>query len=152
MFSFLKQLRIDIPFTIKELNHMVFLVYYDKQHIEINIKQLSMHRDQRWTRGGQFMTSQNSQEQDTATCILTLGATRDLSFQCYMDNCTGDKRESISIDKNFSSHTFSLTHGSLFILHPSDEQTFLRNYFDQQHGTYFKHGNVFFGKDGILFV
>ena len=149
IYSFLKQAPIDIPFTIKELNHMVFLAYYDKQHIGKDIKQITMHRDQRWTSGGKFMRTQNSQEQDTATCVLTLGGTRDLSFQCFMDNFTGDKRGSISIDKYLSSHTFSLTHGSLFILHPSDEETFLRNYFDQQHGTYFKHGNVFFGKDGI---
>ena len=53
------------------------------------------------------------------------------------------------IGNEFSSHKFCLKHGSLFILHPRDEITMLRTIFDEYCSTYFKHGNVFFGKDGI---
>ena len=108
-----------------------------------------MHRDQWWSCGDQFMKSMNSQEQDSATCILTLGDTRDLSFQCYKDNDTGDRAGPIMIDKKFSSHKFHFNPGSLFILHPRDEITMLRTIFDENSGTYFKHGNVSFGKDSI---
>ena len=89
------------------------------------------------------MTSSNSQERrNTATCILTLGDTRELTFQCFKDS-------NIPIEKKFPTHTFSLKHGSLFILHPRDEETILREYFDKCSLTYFKHGKVFFGEEGI---
>ena len=149
IFTFLKSLSIDVPFSVEELNHMVLLAYYDKEHVDKDVKQLGMHRDQRWSSGGKFMNSSNSQQQNTATCILTLGDTRDISFQCYKDNDTGDKKGPIMIDNEFSSHKFCLKHGSLFILHPRDEITMLRIIFDEYCSTYFKHGNVFFGKDGI---
>ena len=60
--AYLKTLPLDMPFNNKELNHMVFLAYYDKRNTQKNVQQLSMHRDQRWTKKGEFMTSSNSQE------------------------------------------------------------------------------------------
>ena len=32
IFTFLKSLSIDVPFSVEELNHMVLLVYYAKEH------------------------------------------------------------------------------------------------------------------------
>ena len=37
----------------------------------------------------------------------------------------------------------------MYILHPRDEINMLRSIFDEYCSTYFKHGNVFFGQDGI---
>jgi len=104
IFTFLKSLSINIPFSVEELNHMVLLAYYDKEHVNKDVKQLSMHRDQRWSRGGKFMEPSNSQQQDTATYILTLGDTRNISFQCYKDNDIGDGKGPIMIDNEFSSN------------------------------------------------
>ena len=108
-----------------------------------------MHRDQWWSCGDQFMKSMNSQEQDSATCILTLGDTQDLLFQCYKNNDTGNRTGPIMIDEEVSSHKFHFNHGSLFILHPRDKITMLRTIFDEYYSTYFKHRNIFLGKDII---
>ena len=150
IYSFLNHIEINIPFAIKELNYMAFLAYYDKRHLGKDVNQFSMHCDQRWTASGKFMYNVNTQDIDTATCVLTVGDTRNVSFQCYMETNSGGKKGIIELnEKEFSSHTFKLTHGSLFILHPRDEKTFLRTYFDEWQGTFFKHGDVYFRKDGI---
>ena len=67
IYHFLNHIKIDVPFTIKQLNHMAFLAYYDKRHLGKDVNQFTMHRDQRWTARGDFMHNANTQEMDTAT-------------------------------------------------------------------------------------
>lgn len=125
---------------------MVYLAYYDKRGLKRNINQLTMHRDNLYDFEGTFLDTANSQEEHTATCILSIGDTRKLEFQCYKHSMVEGE---VPVTEGYNSHTFSLTHGSLFVLHPKDEQTIIREYFDDISGTYFKHGNVLFGKDGL---
>ena len=87
----------DECLVIKDLTHMVFIAYYDKKGDEKNINQFPYHRDQRYSRNGVFMTTMNSQERHTATCILTIDDSRTLYFQCFQDNGRKDKKGSIKI-------------------------------------------------------
>ena len=48
-----------------------------------------------------------------------------------------------------STHSFHLSHGSLFVMHPADERKEWRFELDDGDLTYFQHGNVIFGKDGL---
>lgn len=147
IYSFLlKQYGMDKTLTIKELVHMVFIAYYDKRRLGRDIEQLAMHRDCLHDGEGNFVDSANSQEEHTATCILTIGNTRKLRFQCYKDDKVDGE---VKVNEGYNNHTFQLTHGSLFVLHPSDEETILREYFDTCSRTFFKHGNVCFGKNGL---
>ena len=139
----------DPTALVEEFNTFVILLYYDKTGCGRSVEQLSFHRDQRWSRKGRFMTSQNSQKKGTATCVLTFGDTRTLKMQCYKDNDRRDRRGSIPVDKPFASHSFSQTHGSMFYLDPRDEESKIRLDFDRCAPTYFKHGGVIFGQSGI---
>jgi len=136
-------------FTVKDLTHMVFIAYYDKKGDKKNVDQLAYHRDQRYTRKGNFMHTMNSQEKDTATCILTLGDPRTLHLQCFRDNDKRDGKGSIKIHKQYASEEVVLNHGSLFVLHPKDEETVLRQYFHDTKSTFFKHGKIMFGRKGL---
>ena len=131
--------------TLKKLTHMVALAYYDKMNLETNQKQLSWHCDQRYCKHGSFMHSQNSQIENTATCILTVGETRVLQFRCVRDSSSGP----VPINSVGSTHSFHLSHGSLFVMHPADERKEWRFELDDGDLTYFQHGNVIFGKDGL---
>ena len=137
-------------FAIKDLIHMVFIAYYDKKGIKKNVNQLPYHRDQRYNVKGEFMHSVNSQERNTSTCILTIGDTRTLNFQCFRNNDRKDGTGPIQIvNKEHSSKQFILKHGSLFVLHPKDEETVLRKYFNTTKSCFFKHGKVMFGRNGL---
>ena len=140
--------RHDPTSFVEAFNSVMFLAYYDKTGLGKSVEQLRFHRDQRWSRQGKFMTNDNSQKKDTATCVLTLGDTRTLHMQCFKDNFTRDGTGSIKINKPFASELFSLTHGSLFYLDPRDEESRVRSHFDRKCLTYFKHGRVHFGDGG----
>ena len=145
--SFLKEQ--GLGSFVEDFTHMVFLGFYDKRDDKKNVLQLPDHRDQRFSNTGKFLTSLNSQKINTATCILVLGDARRLRMLCYRDNDRGDGKGPIPVKQQFSSKVFEMKHGSLFFLHPGDEQTKLREHFDPVRLTYFKHGNVYFGKDGL---
>ena len=114
---------------MSELIHMVFIAYYDKKGDGKDVKQLQDHRDQRYTQNDYYMHSSNSQERHTVTCILSIGDTRQLNFQLSNDNNTGNKEGSIAIDEDLATHPFELKHGSLFVIHPKDEETVLCEFF-----------------------
>ena len=59
------------------------------------------------------------------------------------------KKGSIAIDEDLATHPFELKHGSLFVLHPKDEETVLCEFFEEKDPTYFKYGNIIFGKQGL---
>ena len=128
---------------VEEFNSMVLIVYYDKRD-RGREEQLAMHRDQRWSSKGKFNETLNSQKQNTATCVLTLGDTRELLMQCYKDS--NDGRGSLKVEGPCSTEVFSQTHGSVFELDPVDEETKLRTQLNSSDLTYFKHGGVKFGR------
>ena len=79
------------------------------------------HCDQRFLPDGVFIDSQNSQELDTATVILVIGDSCCLEFELYQQTL---KQQKV---KPFVGGHFDLKHGSLFILHPSDEKPSVRD-------------------------
>ena len=111
-------------------------------------EQVGMHRDNPTNIAGEFLAN-NSQAENTPTCVLTLGDTRHLEFRLHKNNFTGDGTGTIEIQKEFARTVVPLSHGSLFYLHPDDEKALLRDYFDEVQLSFWKHGKVFFGKDGL---
>lgn len=127
---------------------MSYLAYYDKTRMNKNTMQFAYHRDNTYGKYGRFLSNLNSQQQHTATFILTIGDTRKLHFKC----CKFDFVDQKEADIEGSHETLLLSHGSLFILHPRDEEPFLRTFFDTNVKSYYKHGNIIFGKDGGLSI
>jgi hypothetical protein len=135
--------------TIKELNSMVFLAYTQKTAI-------NWHTDQRYSSNGSFMESQNSQEENTFVCVLTIGDTRKLNMRCVRCCRRGESRDvgdppvgPIPVEAQHSFHAVLLPNGSLFLLHPKDEVPFLRENFDSESFTFFQHCAVYSSKDGL---
>ena len=123
---------------------MVFLAYYDKLGGKTDHTQTPYHRDNLYKKDGTFNSAKNSQKERSATCVLTLGNTRKLNCKLNMHN----GRAIDEVAGEYTAHTFSLSHGSLFILHPDDEETVIRDYFGDRP-TFFKHGGVKFGRSGL---
>ena len=109
-----------LPFTTA-----VIVTYMDGKIIQ-------PHCDQRYTPDGEFLQSQNSQAQNTPTAILVIGDNRRLSFDLY---CYKGAEQKFIMNWG----EFELTHGSLFILDPSDEQPTIRHGLEQYGKTFFKH-------------
>ena len=80
---------------------------------------IAEHRDQDFKKDGSFDQINNSQIQDTVTAVLCFGDPRQLDFTIH--KATQRKIENIC-----NSKSFCLTHGSLFLLHPSDEKPLVR--------------------------
>jgi hypothetical protein len=100
------------------LNHCTVLFYFHKKG-GASDKMLAFHTDNVYTRDGKFLHTQNSQRQDTPTCVVTIGCSRCLQFERQISSVnpkTGRKKwkrcfvKSITLDDN-----------SLFVLDPSDE-------------------------------
>ena len=131
----------DLDARVEEFNSMVLLLYYDKTGRGRTL-QLPLHRDQRYNAKGEFMSSMNSQKENTSTCVLTLGDPRILFMQCFKDS--GDGRGSLEVEGPGTSVPFTQIHGCLFKLHPLDEQSKLRSELDAADLTFFKHGRIHF--------
>jgi len=124
---------------------MVYLSYFDKAERNGDTLQFPYHRDNTYNKHGDFMHNLNSQERHTATFALTIGDPRNLCFK----RCRYDYVEEREVEIEGSHESETLTHGSLFVLHPRDEEPFLRTNFDTNVKSYFKHGNVLFGSNGL---
>ena len=116
------------------LNELEVISYFDKKHIRF-------HRDQRYNSKGEFMERQNSQPKQSLTCILAVGDSRSLLFQLMRRRTKEEKGKGfIKLNVEDASKEFKLSNGSLFFLHPDDEQDQLRLEFDKECLTFFQHG------------
>lgn len=147
--KFLKDHRKDhVDVTISDLTSMVFLGYTKGTKI-------NWHTDQRYSRDGKFMTSQNSQEENTFVAVLTIGDTRYLHMKCVRYRQPKKKKDPkdppgpIDVEGNDCHKVFELTNGSLFLLHPGDEVPFIRQHFDEECATFFQHSVLYRSKDGL---
>lgn len=142
---------------IESFNHMTVLFYigtdknepspcihWQKRHCRRHAR-LSFHRDQQYSADGKFMHNSNSQKENSFTCILTVGDSRELEFALFChekDENTKCKR--VKRLGEFAKR-FKLSHGSLFILHFDDEKPLIRELYEDMSTSFFKHGNVMFG-------
>lgn len=154
-------------FTSQELVHMVMLAYQCKcfggksGNKKKDQTQLNFHRDVQYSHDGSYSELNNSQVEGTPTFVLTVGDTRKLAFKLYRHTQqpkkkrkTGSSAWSVEEveDEDNTTHVFELTHGSLFVLHPDDERSLIRREYDTLYPTFFKHGNVVFGRNGGLSI
>jgi hypothetical protein len=129
--------------VIKPFNTAVVLLYYDRKDEDRDYVQIHYHRDQRFNCNGEFILSQNCQLEHSFTCVLSIGDTRSLNFQLHRNTPMKDLKE--------VRHTsFQLSHGSLFVLHPSDEKPRMRDCLYSECNSFFKHGDVRFGSNKKL--
>jgi hypothetical protein len=126
-------------------NSLVIAIYTDRN------KLCHAHRDQHRTRKGNFDHKANSQTEKTITNILTVGCSRSLTFQLFRNKVSGDGSLSgpLKVKKKGCNTSFSLTHGSLFQLHPEDERDQFRSCYEEKHQSYYKHNASFNQIDGI---
>ena len=132
-------------FHLQQLNSMVAIAYYDKMEIQL-------HRDQRYSNSGKFMDKQNCQLPDSPVGILAIGNTRMLRMHLMRHKTELDNdRGRVPIDHSNATKQFKLEHGTLFVLHPDDEKTMIRECFDTDHKTFWQHGSsgVFHEKMGM---
>ena len=86
-----------------------------------------LHRDNVYTPDGKFDTSKNSQQKDSIVYGVSIGATRTLIMQLMRHPTKREKLEKrnpkpVPIRNRNAIYKFILAHGSLFILHPADEE------------------------------
>ena len=116
------------------LNELEVISYFDKKHIRF-------HRDQRYNSKGEFMERQNSQRKQSLTCILAVGDSRSLLFQLMRRRTKEETGKGfIKLNVEDASKEFKLSNGSLFFLHPDDEEDQRRLEFDKECLTFFQHG------------
>ena len=135
----------DIDVVIEPFNTAVVLLYYDRKKTDNDYVQIQYHRDQRYNTNGDFMHSQNCQLKNSLTCVFNIGDTRNLNVQLF-------KNAPMEYIRDIKKTTFELNHGSLFVLHPSDEIPKKRCCLQSDYKTFFKHGDVRFGKGDKLSI
>ena len=137
--------------SVRDFNHMTVLLYTGEFHKRCC--RLGFHRDQQYNAHGEFMTKQNSQQENSFTCILTIGDSRELEFRPYHHQ-KGNTGERKCTTKRYGHYRkkFTLSHGSLFILHHDDEKLLSRNLYGERELCFFKHGNVMFGGEDELSI
>ena len=117
-----------------EFNSIATIAYWGK-------KQIRPHRDQLFDDNGNFRHAQNSQKQYSPTVILAVGDTRQLKFQLMRRH--KDKVKGVT-------KTFELAHGTLFMLHPSDEATRVREWSGETKPSFWQHfSSGLHGTDGM---
>ena len=123
--------------VVEPFNSVVVGIYFRE-------KRCFLHRDQRYTTSGKFMHCQNSQMQKTLTLVLTVGSSREIRFVLMKHNDQSTGTGPIQLE---CVRKFSLTHGSMFSLHPEDEETRIRPCLYPAGSTFYKHGVEFGKKD-----
>ena len=128
------------------LNELEVISYFDKKHIQF-------HQDQKYNSKGEFMEGQNSHRKQSLTCILAVGDSRSLLFQLMRRRTKEETGKGfIKLNVEDASKEFKLSNGSLFFLHPDDEQDQRRLEFDKECLTFFQHGSKGVESDvGMLF-
>ena len=116
-----------------EFNSMVTISYWGK-------KLIPPHRDQRFDRSGNFLHAQNCQKQFSPTVILAVGDPRCLKFQLMRHSLPSDNVSRLVKVKG-ATKSFDFVHGTLFVLHPSDEETFVRTWSGENNPTFWQHSS-----------
>ena len=84
------------------------------------------------------MERQNSQRKQSLTCILAVGDSRSLLFQLMRWRTKEETGKGfIKLNAKDASKEFKLSNGSLFFLHPDDEEDQRRLEFDNECLTFF---------------
>jgi hypothetical protein len=108
------------PTRILPFNHCSILFYCHKTPNTSSPKMLGFHTDNVYSSEGRFNVSKNTQMENTPTCVLTIGNTRNLHFQkqCNYKGIKSGRRKWSQIHLT----QIPLTHNSLFLLNPEDER------------------------------
>ena len=105
------------------LNTCELIMYY-------NDKGIPFHRDMTFSREGNYLDKKNSQVENTPVVILVVGDTRELEFALH--DYDGYRQQ----DKP---KIIKLSHGMVFLLHPSDEKDSLRIIKGENCVSHFRH-------------
>lgn len=107
---------------LEPFNHCTILLYFHK-HSQSPHNMLGFHTDNVFSRSGVFCRSKNTQKEDTPTCILTLGDSRNLVFKKQFCFCqTGIQKNTKWVDGHKTK--LRLIDNSLFVLHSHDERPY----------------------------
>jgi hypothetical protein len=120
----------------EEFNSVTALLYTGKDAIPGSEgSSLGYHCDAVFGTDGSFSTSQNTQKERTPVVVVTLGDPRSLKMKKRraMDGNWKD-------DKEYGILEFWLENGTIFVLHPDDEQPKKRA--TQKFLSQYQHGNV----------
>lgn len=105
--------------AVTPFNHCTVLFYFQKNpNSSKSNKILGFHTDNVFSSSGKFISKKNTQKENSPTCILTLGASRELHLQQQYLSQTKNKRW-----KWFEKfrRILTLSDKTLFVLHPNDE-------------------------------
>ncbi len=117
------------------LVHMTAIAYFQQRFVKTGAFPLDFHRDISFSINGQYSQRKNSQREHSPTCVLCLGRTRVLCFRlCKIRKDTNGVK---SVAYGSFTQEFVLDHGYLFILHPIDERTIIRNELDPFNPKFF---------------
>ena len=123
--------------TDVNLNTCELIMYY-------NDKGIPYHRDMTFSRDGKYIEKKNSQVENTPVVILAVGDTRELEFALH--NYDGYRQQ----DKP---KIIKLSHGTVFMLHPSDEKDSSRIINGESCVSHFRHKSKGVkGRDGSLSI
>ena len=130
IYDFAKQYVNDPSVPIYRFNSVNGLGYTDKRRIHA-------HRDNLWSNDGKFSHHLNSQLENSYSVILVCGDPRELKFHLIEA-----KKKQSKVDSVAALQTFSFKHGTLFFLHPRDEASVCREFFEDHGVTFFKHSST----------
>eukprot|EP00984_Skeletonema_dohrnii_P021456 scaffold10724_cov112-Skeletonema_dohrnii-CCMP3373.AAC.7 len=120
-----------------ELNTCEIICYY-------NDKGIPFHRDMTYSQYGTYIENKNSQVADTPVVILAVGDTRELEFALH--NFYGYRQKDVP-------KIITLSHGTLFMLHPSDEKDFVRIIEEERCVSHYRHRSKGVkGRKGMLSI
>ncbi len=100
------------------------------------------HRDQHYDTDGNFLSDANSQKENSLTCILVVGDTRQLRTQLVQHKSNRGKltKGHIPVGGDYSNQLYLMRHGALFILNPQCEKPAMRNFLCNSNPTFWIHG------------
>lgn len=132
--------------TCSPFNHCTVLLYFHK-HSSSPDNMLGFHTDNVFSTTGTFNKNKNTQRENTPTCVLTLGSTRQLHFQKQWNDI--DKKTNKRKWHELTRRRIELDDNSLFVLHPEDE---CPQYLGNILKTRWRHGVPNFNQQGALSV
>lgn len=106
------------------LNTCELIIYYDQ-------KKFPYHRDITFGKNGEYIRAKNSQEENTVVCVFVVGDTRPLMMALH------DSKSGKMVDVTIKE--IPLANGTIFYLHPSDEEDFMRTLRGVRYCSHFEH-------------
>ena len=130
----------------KSFNHCTVLIYFtDEGDAMKKVSTLGKHCDCNYDIQGEFQEESNSQMENTPTISLSLGESRELQlFRRYGVISKTSQRLVWKEDESFK-QSVSLSDGSVFVLHPTDEKpTLVADENGNTTQVQFQHGDIRF--------